>query len=101
MRLVVCDAPISSDVFLVKVSGDSLAEMGICNGDVLLIDRVESDNLIHGNPLVVRSSPAGLVIERSNGHNGFHGIVRRLVRRSFQAHSNRIELAATPYDQNL
>lgn len=93
MRLVPVVDSHKSDTFLVKVSGDSLQEMGICDGDLLLVERVEG--FAPRNPLVVRSGAAGLVIERANGDNGCHGVVTEIVRRCFQARLNGIESVAS------
>lgn len=100
MRLVLCGAPVlessASETFLVEVSGNSLQEIGIYDGDVLLVHRVEGDsNLVTRNSLAVRSSADGLVIEWDNGHNGYRGVVSRIVRCCFQGRLNQIELEAT------
>lgn len=100
MRLVLCDSTVvesdKSDAFLVEVCGNDLQEIGICDGDILLVRRVANGTSLLGcNPLVVRTSAAGLVIERADGHNGFHGVVTRIVRLCFQAGLNRIQLHAT------
>jgi hypothetical protein len=81
MRLVVRNVADLAPAFLVQVFGNSFYDFGICDGDILLVERL-AVRLVGANPLVVRSGLTGLVIERANGHNGFHGVVTEIMRRA-------------------